>query len=46
MTEVVGHPIVIDTRNLLDPDVVRRAALTWTGVGRTMCSVAPTPVGI
>lgn len=25
---------VVDTRNLLDPAVVRRAGLTWTGVGR------------
>jgi len=32
----MGRPAVIDTRNLLDPDVVRRAALTWIGVGRGM----------
>jgi UDPglucose 6-dehydrogenase len=27
-------PRVIDTRNLLDPDVLNRAELTWAGVGR------------
>ncbi|MCJ0904459.1 UDP-glucose/GDP-mannose dehydrogenase family protein [Rhodococcus sp. ARC_M6] len=27
-------PSVIDTRNLLDADVMARAGLTWTGVGR------------
>ncbi|MFC4943299.1 UDP-glucose dehydrogenase family protein [Pseudonocardia sp. GCM10023141] len=26
--------IVVDTRNLLDPDVLRRAGLSWVGVGR------------
>ncbi|MCW0193859.1 MAG: UDP-glucose/GDP-mannose dehydrogenase family protein [Rhodococcus sp.] len=30
----MGTPRVIDTRNLLDRDVLTRAGLTWTGVGR------------
>jgi UDPglucose 6-dehydrogenase len=25
---------VVDTRNLLDPDVVRRAGFQWEGLGR------------
>ncbi|GAA2821360.1 UDP-glucose/GDP-mannose dehydrogenase family protein [Saccharopolyspora taberi] len=32
-------PVVIDTRNHLDPDVLRRAGLSWRGVGRR-------PVGV
>jgi UDPglucose 6-dehydrogenase len=24
---------VVDTRNLLDPDVLRRAGFSWVGVG-------------
>jgi nucleotide sugar dehydrogenase len=32
---VVGAPIVIDTRNLLDPDVLRRAGFDWMGLGRS-----------
>jgi UDPglucose 6-dehydrogenase len=31
----VRQPIIVDTRNLLDPDVMRRAKLEWTGVGRS-----------
>jgi UDPglucose 6-dehydrogenase len=31
---VVARRVVVDTRNLLDPDVVRRAGFSWTGVGR------------
>ncbi|GAA4545726.1 UDP-glucose/GDP-mannose dehydrogenase family protein [Pseudonocardia xishanensis] len=31
---------VVDTRNLLDPAVVRRAGLTWTGVGRPTIEAA------
>jgi UDPglucose 6-dehydrogenase len=26
--------VVVDTRNLLDPDVLRRAGISWVGVGR------------
>ncbi len=32
--EVVGTRLVIDTRNLLDADVMRRAGFTWVGIGR------------
>lgn len=31
---VVARPVVVDTRNLLDPDVVRRAGFEWDGLGR------------
>jgi UDPglucose 6-dehydrogenase len=31
---VVARPVVVDTRNLLDPDVLRRAGFTWDGLGR------------
>ena len=31
----VDAPIVIDTRNLLDPDVLRRAGFAWIGLGRS-----------
>ncbi|HEY0450369.1 UDP-glucose/GDP-mannose dehydrogenase family protein [Actinophytocola sp.] len=34
LADVVGRPIVVDTRNLLDPDVVRRAGFQWEGLGR------------
>jgi UDPglucose 6-dehydrogenase len=30
----VASPVVVDTRNLLDADVLRRAGLVWIGVGR------------
>jgi UDPglucose 6-dehydrogenase len=26
--------VVVDCRNLLDPDVLRRAGISWVGVGR------------
>lgn len=32
---VVDGPVVIDTRNLLDPDVLRRAGFAWVGLGRS-----------
>jgi UDPglucose 6-dehydrogenase len=32
---VIGSPVVIDTRNLLDPDVLRRAGFAWIGLGRS-----------
>ncbi|MFC7342483.1 UDP-glucose dehydrogenase family protein [Saccharopolyspora griseoalba] len=32
---VLTGPVVVDTRNHLDPDVLRRAGLSWRGVGRT-----------
>jgi len=31
---VVARPVVVDTRNLLDPDVLRRANFEWNGLGR------------
>ncbi|MEJ3658284.1 UDP-glucose/GDP-mannose dehydrogenase family protein [Actinomycetes bacterium KLBMP 9759] len=31
---VMDNRIVVDTRNLLDPDVLRRAGISWVGVGR------------
>lgn len=30
----VTRPIIIDTRNLLDPDVLARAGFSWVGLGR------------
>ncbi len=30
----MARPIIIDTRNLLDPDVLARAGFTWVGLGR------------
>jgi UDPglucose 6-dehydrogenase len=32
---VIESPVVIDTRNLLDPDVLRRAGFAWIGLGRS-----------
>jgi UDPglucose 6-dehydrogenase len=34
LAEVVGSQIVVDLRNILDPDVLGRAGFSWTGVGR------------
>jgi UDPglucose 6-dehydrogenase len=31
----VRTPVVVDTRNLLDKDVLRRAGFDWTGLGRS-----------
>jgi UDPglucose 6-dehydrogenase len=31
---VVRRPVVVDTRNIVDPDVLDRAGFSWTGVGR------------
>jgi UDPglucose 6-dehydrogenase len=31
---VVNRQVVVDTRNLLDPDVLRRAGFEWNGLGR------------
>jgi UDPglucose 6-dehydrogenase len=33
VAEMVEHPVVVDTRNHLDPDVLRRAGISWRGVG-------------
>ncbi|HEX8864985.1 MAG TPA: UDP-glucose/GDP-mannose dehydrogenase family protein [Lentzea sp.] len=34
LAETVRQPVVVDTRNILDPDVIRRAGFTCTGLGR------------
>jgi UDPglucose 6-dehydrogenase len=34
LATVVSRPIVVDLRNLLDADVLRRAGFAWTGLGR------------
>jgi UDPglucose 6-dehydrogenase len=34
LANVVRKPIVVDLRNLLDPDILRRAGFAWTGLGR------------
>ncbi|HEY2204282.1 MAG TPA: UDP-glucose/GDP-mannose dehydrogenase family protein [Pseudonocardia sp.] len=33
LARVAGRRTVVDTRNLLDPDVLRRAGFSWVGVG-------------
>jgi UDPglucose 6-dehydrogenase len=33
LARVAANRIVVDTRNLLDPDVLRRAGFSWVGVG-------------
>ena len=33
LAKVVAARTVVDTRNLLDPDVIRRAGFSWVGVG-------------
>ena len=39
LAELLEGPVVIDTRNHLDPDVLRRAGLSWRGVGRVPVEV-------
>lgn len=34
LAQAADRPVVVDTRNLLDPEVVRRAGFDWVGVGR------------
>jgi len=34
LAETVRQPVVVDLRNILDPDVIRRAGLTCTSLGR------------
>jgi UDPglucose 6-dehydrogenase len=36
LAETVGRPIVVDTRNLLDPAVARRAGFEWIGLGKPL----------
>ncbi|WP_214402292.1 UDP-glucose dehydrogenase family protein [Pseudonocardia lacus] len=40
VAECLAAPTVVDTRNLLDPDVLRRASLGWIGIGRSSEPVA------
>ncbi|MGI5506250.1 UDP-glucose dehydrogenase family protein [Lentzea sp. CA-135723] len=35
LAELVESPNIVDTRNLLDPEVVRAAGFSWTGNGRS-----------
>jgi UDPglucose 6-dehydrogenase len=41
IASLTTHPTVIDTRNLLDPDILHRAGLTWTGLGRRPAHLSP-----
>jgi UDPglucose 6-dehydrogenase len=34
VADALARRVVVDTRNLLDPDVLRRAGISWVGVGR------------
>src|SRR5262249_7378648 len=34
VAKVMRTPVVVDTRNLLDPEVLRRSGLVCTGLGR------------
>ncbi|QGK71926.1 nucleotide sugar dehydrogenase [Allosaccharopolyspora coralli] len=44
MASTMNGPVVVDTRNHLDPDALRRVGVSWHGVGRTpqeaLCSAA------
>jgi UDPglucose 6-dehydrogenase len=35
IAESVRNPVVVDTRNLLDAEALKRAGVQWTGLGRT-----------
>lgn len=35
ISRLARRPVVVDTRNLLDPDDIQHAGLRWIGVGRT-----------
>ncbi|WP_033291131.1 UDP-glucose dehydrogenase family protein [Amycolatopsis jejuensis] len=34
LAELTRQPVVVDTRNLIDPDVLARAGFRWDGLGR------------
>lgn len=34
LASLMEAPVVVDTRNALDPDMLRRAGMSWHGVGR------------
>lgn len=38
LSTLLEVPVVVDTRNHLDPDVLRRAGMAWRGVGRSTVS--------
>jgi UDPglucose 6-dehydrogenase len=37
--EAMRHPLVIDGRNMLDPEAVRAAGFTYEGIGRAASSL-------
>jgi len=43
LASAVRQPIVVDTRNLVDPDVLRRAGFSWIAVGRSPRLAGSTP---
>jgi UDPglucose 6-dehydrogenase len=44
LAETVAARTLVDTRNLLDPAVVRRAGFSWVGIGRPAAGPAALPV--
>jgi hypothetical protein len=38
------QPVIIDGRNLLDPEAARAAGFTYEGIGRASSSLADLPV--
>jgi UDPglucose 6-dehydrogenase len=45
MARVAANRTVVDTRNLLNVDVLRRAGLSWIGVGRSTVALRVGPLG-
>src|SRR5690606_41043456 len=43
LATVVKNPLVFDTRNLVDPDGLRRAGFSWSALGRPPRLVAAPP---
>jgi UDPglucose 6-dehydrogenase len=41
LADATKRPLVIDTRNLLDPDVPERAGFRWVGLGRPDKNAGP-----
>jgi UDPglucose 6-dehydrogenase len=46
MREALGHPVIVDGRNLYDPALMRRLGFTYYGIGRgaSVAGAAPTAV--
>ena len=46
MREALGHPVIVDGRNLYDPALMRRLGFTYYGIGRgaSVAGSAPTAV--